>query len=81
MPSCLPSTFTQNPDLNGLGSEFHYLSFPIDTSGNYPSWEVNIRKFVLVYVGLIPGLARSPGGGHGNPLQYSCLGNSMDRGP
>jgi len=23
MPSCLPSTFTQNPDLNGLGSEFH----------------------------------------------------------
>ena len=26
-------------------------------------------------VGLIPGLGRSPGGGHGNPLQYSCLGN------
>jgi len=31
-------------------------------------------------VGLIPGLGRSPGGGHGNPLQYSCLENSMDRG-
>ena len=30
--------------------------------------------------GLIPGLGRSPGGGHGNPLQYSCLENSMDRG-
>ena len=29
---------------------------------------------------LIPGLGRSPGGGHGNPLQYSCLGNPMDRG-
>ena len=29
---------------------------------------------------LIPGLGRSPGGGHGNPLQYSCLENSMDRG-
>ena len=29
--------------------------------------------------GLIPGLGRSPGGGHGNPLQYSCLGNPMDR--
>ena len=28
----------------------------------------------------IPGLGRSPGGGHGNPLQYSCLGNPMDRG-
>ena len=26
-------------------------------------------------LGLIPGLGRSPGGGHGNPLQYSCLEN------
>ena len=31
-------------------------------------------------VGLIPGLGRSPGGGNGNSLQYSCLGNPMDRG-
>ena len=31
-------------------------------------------------VGLIPGSGRSPGGGNGNPLQYSCLGNAMDRG-
>ena len=30
--------------------------------------------------GLIPGSGRSPGGGNGNPLQYSCLGNPMDRG-
>ena len=30
--------------------------------------------------GLIPGLRRSPGQGNGNPLQYSCLGSSMDRG-
>ena len=30
--------------------------------------------------GLIPGLRRSPGGGHGNPFQYSCKENSMDRG-
>ena len=29
--------------------------------------------------GLIPGLGRSPGGGHGNPVQYSCLENPMDR--
>ena len=29
---------------------------------------------------LIPGLGRSPGGGHGNPLQYYCLENPMDRG-
>ena len=31
-------------------------------------------------LGLIPGLGRSPGRGNGNPLQYSCLENSMDRG-
>jgi len=31
-------------------------------------------------MGSIPGLGRSPGGGNGNPLQYSCLGNPMDRG-
>ena len=30
--------------------------------------------------GSIHGLGRSPGGGHGNPLQYSCLENPMDRG-
>ena len=31
-------------------------------------------------LGLIPGLERSPGEGNGNPLQYPCLENSMDRG-
>ena len=31
-------------------------------------------------VGSIPGLGRSPGGEHGNPLQCSCLENPMDRG-
>ena len=30
--------------------------------------------------GSIPGSERSPGGGNGNPLQHSCLGNPMDRG-
>ena len=30
-------------------------------------------------LGLIPGLGRSPGEGNGNPLQYSCLENPMDR--
>ena len=30
-------------------------------------------------MGSIPGSGRSPGGGHGNPLQYSCLENPMDR--
>jgi len=31
------------------------------------------------YVGSIPGLGRFPGGGHGNPPQYSCLENPIDR--
>ena len=31
-------------------------------------------------MGLIPVSGRSPGGGHGNPLQYSCLENPTDRG-
>ena len=30
-------------------------------------------------MGSIPGSGRSPGGGNGNPLQYSCLDNPMDR--
>ena len=31
-------------------------------------------------LGSVPGLGRSPGGRHGNPVQYSCLKNPMDRG-
>ena len=31
-------------------------------------------------MGSIPGSGKTPGGGHGNPLQYSCLENPMDRG-
>ena len=34
----------------------------------------------LIDAGLIPGSGRSPGGGHGNPLQYSFLENPKDRG-
>ena len=42
---------------------------------NFP---VNARD--LKDEGLIPGSGRSPGGDHGNPLQYYCLENPMDRG-
>ena len=34
----------------------------------------------IIDAGSIPGLGRSPGGGHGNALLYSCLENPMDRG-
>ena len=42
---------------------------------NLPANAEDIRD-----VGLIPGSGRSPGEGHGNPPQYSCLENPMDRG-
>ena len=42
---------------------------------NSPAHAVNARD-----VGSIPGSGRSPGEGNGNPLQYSCLQNPMDRG-
>ena len=41
---------------------------------------VKNRPANVGYVGSIPGLGRSPGGGNDNLLQYSCLENSMDRG-
>ena len=40
-----------------------------------PANEGNVNDTVS-----IPGSGRSPGGGHGNPLQYTCLENPMDRG-
>ena len=42
---------------------------------NLPANAEDIRD-----MGSIPGLGRAPGGGHDNPLQYSCLENSRDRG-
>ena len=47
---------------------------------NFPSGSAG--KESVCYAGdkgLIPGSERSHGGGHGNPLQYSCPGNPMDR--
>ena len=54
-----------------------------------PHFRYEARQVVLVVknlpakagdTGSIPGSGRSPGGGHGNPLQYSSLENPMDRG-
>ena len=41
---------------------------------------VKVFAYSAEDLGSIPGSGRSPGGGNGNPLQYSCLENSMDRG-
>ena len=46
-------------------------------------WWLSGSEFTCQCVGvtvLIAGLGRSPGEGNGNPFQYSCLGNPMDRG-
>ena len=50
-----------------------FIDFPGGSDGKESACSVE----VLVS---IPGLGRSPGRGHGNPLQYSCLQNPMDRG-
>ena len=42
--------------------------------------EVKVSACNVGDLGSIPGLGRSPGEGNGNPLQYSCLENPMDRG-
>ena len=52
------------------------MGFPGGTSGKEPACQCRRHK----RCGLIPGSGRSPGEGNGNPLQYSCLENPMDRG-
>ena len=59
---------------------FHYQyllilnrGFPGGSDGKESVWNAGDS-------GMIPGLGRPPGGGNGNPLQYSCLKNPMDRG-
>ena len=49
------------------------LLFPWGLNGKEPACQAGDAS-------LIPGSGRSPGEGDGNPLQYSCLGNLMDRG-
>ena len=50
-----------------------HLNFPGGSNGKESA--CNAR-----HPGSISGLGRYPGGGHGNPLQYSCLENPVDRG-
>ena len=57
-----------------------------DSSFGLPRWLIGKKKSTcntgdVGDTSLIPGSGRSPGGGHGNPLQYSCLESITDRGP
>ena len=57
-----------------------YFMYVWGFPGGADGKEVPTKAGDIRDAGLIPGLGRSPGGGHGNPLQYSCLENPMDRG-
>ena len=57
---------------NSYGQENNKLGFPGGSDGKESACNVGDP-------GLIPGSGRSPGEGNGNPLQYSCLENFMDR--
>ena len=52
---------------------YAYMGFPGGSHSKESAWDAGD-------LGSIPGLGRSPGKGIGNPLQYSCLENPMDRG-
>ena len=56
-----------------FSASFPTLGFPSGSNGKESACNAG-------YPGLIPGSGRSPGEGNGNPLQYSCLENLMDRG-
>ena len=71
-PSSLLRTFKS---LFGSISVFPRASQVAIVGKNPPANAGDVRD-----AGLIPGLGRFPGGGNGNPLQYPCLENSMDRG-
>ena len=58
-------------------SRLEFGGFPGGTSGK----ELPVNAGDIRNSGLIPRSGRSPGEGNGNPLQISCLENSMDRGP
>ena len=70
----LPSEPPGKPLVHQNGEPFYYFQMMLVVK-NLPTFLRNVRE-----EGLTPGSGRSPGGGHSNPLQFSCLENPMDRG-
>ena len=64
---------TPGPGIRQIGTIPYAPSFPDDVGGRESTFNTGDK-------GLILGSGRFPGGGHGSPLQYSCLENPMDRG-
>ena len=77
-----PGSLSLNPDL----VIFKQINCKVSVSQplhweNFPGCLVGAESACNVGdLDLIPGSGRSPGAGHGNPFQYSCLENAMDRG-
>ena len=65
-----------SPPLHGAGTSYIPVGFANGSAGKESTCDAGDTGGA----GLIPGWGRSSGGGSGNPLQYSCLGNPMDRG-
>ena len=61
-------------------SQTRLSDFTAHADEGLPCWLTGNLPASAGYIGSIPGLGRSPGEGNGNTLQYSCLGNPMDRG-
>ena len=66
--NCLGGSFKRGVMFHTTNSMFHKASLVVKNSANAED------------EGLIPGSGRSPGEGNGSPIQYSCLGNPLDRG-
>ena len=67
---------SEDPLEEGIATHSSILGLPGSASGKEPTCNAgDVRD-----AGSIPGSGRSSGGGHGNPLKYSWLENSMDRG-
>ena len=63
-----------------LPPEEEFLNTPVGFPGGLVVKNLPTNAGDTEVVGSVPGWGRSPGEGNGNPLQYSCLGNAMDRG-
>ena len=74
VPVSTGNAFEDVPLEKGSATHSSFLGFPGSSDGKESACNAGD-------LGSIPGLGRSPGGGHGNPLQYYCLENPMDRGP
>ena len=74
----------QAPPSMGFSRQEYWSGLTFFSSGIFPTQGSNPRLLRLLHCKQIlchlSQQGRSPGGGHGNPLQYSCLENSMDRG-